>query len=131
MNSAEFMSDRDWRNLLREIHSGNVIPVVGPGLVTVDDGAGGSIPLYQHLAPQLAGELNLQNPENHLSFNSVAREFLRGGGELRELYITLGCLLDQLTISPSGPLLELAGIGGHGTGHIRYDVVCHWLGQCE
>lgn len=110
MNPTAFISERDWRNLLREIHSGNVIPVVGPGLVTVDDGSGGSIPLYQQLAPQLASELNLQDPGRHLSFNSVAREFLRGGGERRELYITVGCLLDQLSVAPSKPLLELAGI---------------------
>ena len=32
-----FLSEKDWKSLLYEIHSGQVIPVVGPKLVTVDD----------------------------------------------------------------------------------------------
>ena len=56
------LTERDWRSLLRELHSGQVIPVVGPGLVTVDREGSPAIPLHQHLAPELASELQLDNP---------------------------------------------------------------------
>jgi len=47
MSERSFLSDGDWRNLLREIHSGQVIPVVGPGLVTIAaDGSSAPIPLH-------------------------------------------------------------------------------------
>ena len=111
MNAATTsLSDRDWRNLLREIHSGNVIPVVGPGLVTVDDAARGAVPLYRHLAPQLAKDLDLPDPDRYTSFNAVARDFLYGGGERKDLYIGIGCILDELDVPPPKALLELASI---------------------
>ncbi|MFY7874258.1 MAG: hypothetical protein ACOVQM_02350, partial [Pirellula sp.] len=58
---TDFLSDRDWRKLLREIHSGQVIPVIGPDLVTIAaDGQATDalpIPLRRFLAPQLAAAL--------------------------------------------------------------------------
>lgn len=110
MSATTSLSDRDWRNLLREIHLGKVIPIVGPGLVTVPDATGKSIPLYQHLAPQVAKELELPDPERYTSINSVARDFMLGGGDRGELYISIGCLLDQLDVPPSKTLLDLASI---------------------
>ncbi len=107
------LSDRDWRSLLREIHTGQVIPVVGPGLVTVDGADGTSVPLHTHLAPQLARALELDSPEKFCGYNDVARAYLLGGGERRELYIALGEILDQLNpreVSPSSALLDLASI---------------------
>jgi hypothetical protein len=57
--TSPFLSEKDWKNLLREIHSGRVIPVVGPRLVTVDDpSTGEKLPLFAHLAPRLAAALN-------------------------------------------------------------------------
>ncbi|MDB5391617.1 MAG: hypothetical protein JWM11_7263 [Planctomycetaceae bacterium] len=110
MTASMHLSDRDWRNLLREIHSGNVIPVVGPGLVTVPDAAGNQVVLYKHLAPQLARDLDLDEPDSYTTFNSVARDFLLGGGERKDLYIGIGCILDQLDVPPPKALVELAGI---------------------
>jgi hypothetical protein len=42
-------SDRFWEDLLLWIEDGRVIPVIGPELVTVDDG-GTQVPLYSWLA---------------------------------------------------------------------------------
>jgi len=103
-------SDREWRTLLREIHSGNVIPVVGPGLVTITDSAGASMPLYRHLAPQVASDLGLPDPEQYTTFNAVARDFLLDGGERRELYIAVGCIMDRLQAPIPRSLLDLASI---------------------
>jgi hypothetical protein len=110
----DFLSDRDWRNLLREIHSGQVIPVIGPDLVTIAaDGPATDappVPLHRYLAPQLAAALELDQPERFRGYNQVAREFLLNGGERKELYLELGELLDRLTIPPPPSLLSLASI---------------------
>lgn len=110
MNATSCMSERDWRNLLHEIHAGKVIPVVGPGLVTVPDASGCAIPLYRYLAPQLARDLDLSNADQYTSINAVARDFLFGGGDRHGLYIAIGCILDELKFPPAKPLLDLAGI---------------------
>lgn len=110
MPPHSFLSDRDWRNLLREIHSGQVIPVIGPDLIRIENGSGESIPLQQALAPDLAAALGLDEPQRFTRFNDAAREFLLRGGERKELYIELGEIFDRLSVSPSSELLDLAGI---------------------
>ena len=81
------LSERDWRDLLRRIHNRQVIPVVGPCLVTVVDPATGErVPLHRHLAPALARGLGLENPESFVSWNDVARAHLLGGGKRERVY---------------------------------------------
>ena len=111
-NNSEdrLLSEKDWRSLLREINRGQVIPVVGPGLVTVDLADGTSIPLHQHLAPTLACALGLETPERFRGYNEVARDFLLNGGERRELYTELRLILDDLDVAPSAALCQLASI---------------------
>lgn len=113
MPDEHLLSDRDWRSLLREIHTGQVIPVVGPGLVTVDSADGTSVPLHTFLAPQLARALDLNSPDDFHGYNDVARAYLLSGGERKELYIALGEILDRLNpheVSPPAALLDLASI---------------------
>lgn len=105
------LSETDWRDLLRLIHNRQVIPVVGPRLVTVVDPATGEqVPLHRHLAPALARGLGLENPESFGTWNDVARAHLLGGGERRRVYDELRELLDQLRVDPPPALLALAGI---------------------
>lgn len=105
------LSERDWRDLLRRIHNHQVIPVVGPGLVTVADPATGEqIPLYRHLAPALARGLGLENPERFVSWNDVARAHLLRGGKRGLVYDELRELLDQVKDAPPPALLALASI---------------------
>jgi hypothetical protein len=114
MPDESFLSDRDWRNLLREIHSGQVIPVIGPDLVTIAPETQcvdtSPIPLHRYLAPQLAKALELENPERFQGYNEVARDFLLHGGERKELYLELGEILDRLSNPPPPSLLNLASI---------------------
>ena len=111
MTDNRQLTDRDWKSLLREIHSGQVIPVIGPGLVTVmDEATQTSVPLHKYLAPDLASALELAEPDRFSSYNYVAREYLLGGGERKELYIALGEILDRLKQPPSQALLDLAAI---------------------
>src|SRR6185295_14176692 len=104
----EPLSERDWRDLLRLIHDHQVIPVVGPGLVTVVDPASGEqVPLHRHLAPALARGLGLENPESFVSWNDAARAHLLRGGKRGLVYDEL---LDQVKDAPSPALLALASI---------------------
>ncbi len=105
------LSERDWRDLLRRIHNRQVIPVVGPCLVTVVDPATGErVPLHRHLAPALARGLGLENPESFVSWNDVARAHLLGGGKRERVYDELRALLDQVPADPPPALLALASI---------------------
>ncbi|HYN21850.1 MAG TPA: toll/interleukin-1 receptor domain-containing protein [Thermoanaerobaculia bacterium] len=105
------LSEKDWRDLLRLIHDHQVIPVVGPRLVTVVDPASGErVPLHRHLAPALARGLGLENAESFVSWNDVARAHLLSGGKRRLVYDELRALLDQVPADPPPALLALAGI---------------------
>jgi hypothetical protein len=88
MAMGSFLSEDDWRDLLREIHNRQVIPVVGPELVTVPDPNGtGQLPLYRALAPQLASRLRLPLRDAPLiSLNRVACEYLLSGGSRKSMY---------------------------------------------
>lgn len=118
MATESFLQERDWRNLLREIHSGQVIPVIGPGMVSVDAESSGNcseqnagpVPLHEILAPRLAQALDLDEPDRFRGYNEVAREFLLRGGQRKELYLTLGEILDQQTFQPAQSLVNLASI---------------------
>lgn len=105
------LSDRDWKRILRDIHDGKVIPVIGPELVTVPDPAtGAEIPLLQFLAPCLAEELGLPDPLRFTTVNAVACEHLVTGGSRAAIYEELRDILDHLDCPPSAGLLDLARI---------------------
>ncbi len=105
------LPERDWRDLLRRVHHRQVIPVVGPSLVTVPDPASGElVPLHRHLAPSLARGLGLAAPESFTSWNDVARAHLLGGGKRELVYDELRALLDQVPADPPPALLALASI---------------------
>lgn len=109
--ATAFLSDKDWKNLLREIHSGRVIPVVGPRLVTADDPTTGEkVPLFRYLAPGLAQDLGLDSPEQFASLNDVARSFLLAGHDRKELYIALGDIIERLDVPVPRSLVDLASI---------------------
>ena len=107
----EALTERDWRDLLRLIHGRQVVPVVGPDLATVlDPKTGANVPVREHLAPLLAAELGLAEPQGYRSWNDVARAHLRDGGDRWAIYNELRALLEQLPSEPPTALLELAGI---------------------
>ncbi len=109
----EFLKDDEWEDLLYAMHARQVIPVVGPGLVTIPDPTTGAmVPIRQALAPALAAKLQLADPQRFaaLTWNDVAREYLLLGGERKRIYYRLGSLLDKLEAPPPPALHALAGI---------------------
>lgn len=103
------LSESDWRSLLREIHLGQVVPIIGPSLVTVES-AQGRVPLQRAIAPRLAAAVGLDAPGSFISFNDVARAFLQAGNDRRDLYAALGDILEHLDSPPPPALLDLASV---------------------
>ncbi len=105
------LSERDWRNLIRDIHAGQVIPVIGPELVAIPDPVTGQqVPLHRVLAPQLAEKLGLEQPERFHTVNETACSYLLGGGSRKDIYDELRQLIDGLHAPPCEALLALARI---------------------
>lgn len=110
-SSDSTLSDRDWRKILRDIHDGKVIPVIGPELVTVTDPTSEkSLPLIQFLAPRLAAALGLLESSRFTTVNAVACAHLLSGGSRADIYDDIREILDHLAQPPSAALLDLARI---------------------
>ena len=109
--SGAGLSERDWRKILRDIHDGKVIPVIGPELVTLPDPETGEIvPLNRFLAPRLAAVLGLADDERFTTVNAVACEHLLNGGSRADIYDELREILDHLDVPPCPALMDLARI---------------------
>lgn len=119
-----FLSDDEWRDLLRDVHARQVIPIVGPELVTVEDPTTGTrLPLIRALAPALADKLadelaskradKLKVPlgaDASRSINRAACEYLLAGGTRKQIYREIAELLDRLEAAPPQALCDLASI---------------------
>jgi hypothetical protein len=106
--------ERFWEDLLLWIEDGRVIPVIGPELVTVDDG-GTQVPLYSWLARRLAEEIGmpLADLPDPFDLNDVVVKSLRSHNDQRdEIYSTLRRILSRVPSNPSPALTALAGIQG-------------------
>ena len=100
-----------WRRLLRDIHAGQVLPVIGPEMVIVTIPGRGRIPLSRHLAEQLAERLDVNLPSDQvLSLSAVACTWLLNGGASIDVYDELRDLVDHLDAPPCQALLDLAAI---------------------
>ena len=107
-------AERFWEDLLLWIEEGRVIPVIGPELVTVDDG-GTQVPLYSWLARRLAEEIDmpLADLPDEFDLNDVVVKSLRSHNDQRdEIYSTLRRILSRVPSNPSPALTALAGIQG-------------------
>lgn len=102
-----------WDNLLDYIQDRTVIPVIGPELVTVQEGDR-DVPLYRWIAQRLAADLGLPTAELPVSFdlNDVVSLHLRRRGEREELYAQIHRMLRKAALTPSESLRALAGIPG-------------------
>jgi hypothetical protein len=121
-----------WEELLAQVEAGQVIPVVGPELLTVIvDGS--EAPLYQVLAERLLAKYGLSArvvaPEKEPAqddsavglhpfheLNDAVCALASGGRRVQELYRPINDLLKALVESAADsslqPLRELAGITG-------------------
>lgn len=102
-----------WDNLLDSIQEGTVVPVIGSELVTVREGEQ-EVPLDRWLARHLAADLGLPTDElpEGFALNEVVSLHLRRRGEREELYPRIHRMLRNASLTPSEPLLALAGIPG-------------------
>ena len=98
-----------WNRLLRDIHNGQVLPIIGPGLVTVEH-EGNHIPFTDWLAPDFACRLGLM-PEEGSSLNRAACAHLVNRGKRKDIYEELRELVEQYDDLPVPPgLADLAAV---------------------
>src|SRR6516165_9997156 len=96
-----------WEDLLTLIDDGNVIPVIGAGVVTRGDDQG---MLYPWLARRLAGKLGIpaDTAAAAIGLNEVATAHLIKGGKRNLLYLRLAQILREECPAPGQALLDLA-----------------------
>ncbi len=98
-----------WNRLLRDIHNRQVLPIIGPGLVTVES-EGKHVPFTDWLAPEFACRLGLV-PEEGVTLNRAACAHLVRKGNRKDIYEELRELVDQHAGLPVPPgLADLAAI---------------------
>jgi hypothetical protein len=111
MNTTLALTDEFWKTLLDEIHRRQVVPVVGPEIVTVPDLDGKPQPLYLHLASGLASRLGIADDlDKTKTINRVVCEYLLRGGAGVSVYDELRTLVESSHASPPPALCELASI---------------------
>ncbi|SMF96369.1 TIR domain-containing protein [Methylomagnum ishizawai] len=109
------LSEKEWRDLLVDVDAGTVIPVIGPALITLHDpNKGEHESLYSMLAPKLAAELELPQPERFTTTAQVAAtHVLSGRGcsrvyrELRALLRTVDSNIGVSSLEAIAPTLQL------------------------
>jgi hypothetical protein len=90
---SPFLSEESWAELLLYVQNRQVIPVVGPQLVSVEDD-GARMPLNRWLAPRLAAQLKLENAARFSALNEVACSYLlTRDSDRRRIYNGLRLLL--------------------------------------
>ncbi|MEK7359065.1 MAG: hypothetical protein AAB422_01695 [Planctomycetota bacterium] len=110
-----FLDKAGWDTLLRDIHKGQVLPVIGPELVTITLPDGRQVPLYQHLANELAKQLDVSLPlDSTPTLDTVACAWLLSGKESMDICNELRSLLESLRFPPPQALLDLASINDFG-----------------
>jgi hypothetical protein len=106
------LSDRQWRNLLSDIHDGQVIVVVGSELA-VERGNPAQQTLYQRAAKELVQRLGLDDASLAPSYGllAVSNLFLQNASnEVDDLYREARDVLGTLQWPTPEPLIQLTGI---------------------
>lgn len=103
--------ERLWEDLLLFIEEGRVVPLIGPELLTVREGATDRS-LYQVLAERLAVWARLPRDElpTQFTLNDVVSLHVRRGGERDDLYARLLQVLRDLPSEPAPVLRALARV---------------------
>jgi len=103
----DFLSEANWQILIRQIQNRRVVPIIGPGMVTMDDGT----TLNEWLAPRLAEALGLTGDgAPYTQLNQVACEFLVRNGARSQIYDMIRVMIDDLDRPKCQALRDLASI---------------------
>ena len=109
---SSYLSDDDWHDLLMDIHNQQVIPIIGPELVTVPDPETKVPPpllLRSRASARESAEITLSSTAPS-SLNRVACEYLRSSGARKSIYREVSELLNRLSAAPPAALCDLASI---------------------
>ena len=100
-----------WDDLLNFIEERRVIPIVGPGLLTVETESGPRL-LYDWLADKLAAKLGVDTAQLPLPYtlNDVVCWFLSARGRREDTYTRLRSVLRDANFAPPKALRQLAEI---------------------
>lgn len=99
-----------WSRLLREIHSRQVLPIIGTGLVTVAAEDGRHLPFTEWLVPEFARRLGLAHTEG-MTLNRAACLHLVRKGKRDDIYEALRELVEEHGDLPIPPgLANLAAV---------------------
>ena len=102
---------RFWEDLLLFVEEGKVIPVIGPELVTLEEG-GSTVQLYHWLARRLAEEIELPLSDlpDPFNLNDVVAQSIHRGDERDALYPKILRILRTAPTTPSPALRSLANL---------------------
>ena len=100
-----------WDDLLNFIEERRVIPIVGPGLLSVETESGPRL-LYDWLADKLAAKLGVDTAQLPLPYtlNDVVCWFLSARGRREDTYTRLRSVLRDANFAPPKALRQLAEI---------------------
>jgi len=102
-----------WDDLIGHILGGQLVPIVGPELVLVDDGAGRRLPLERLIGERLAARYKLEiDWERSSGLDAAVRAFLalRGRDQQERLYRVINDLLAETGAQPADALLQIAAV---------------------
>ena len=100
----------DWEELLLYIRDRRVVPIVGRGLLTVEEG-GEKLLLDQVLARRLADQLKVDVSDlSQPDLRVVAGRYMEGKGRRQRIYAKLRAILDSEQFPIPEPLRKLASI---------------------
>jgi hypothetical protein len=105
--------ERQWRNLLTDIHDGQVIAVIGPELTIGPDQSGETTTLFHHMARELVRRLDLDESHFPTAYNllDVSNSYLQDPqNEVDDLHREVRDILRNLRWQVPEPLRQLASI---------------------
>jgi hypothetical protein len=105
------LTNEFWKRLLDEVHRRQVVPVIGPDMVTLSTTDGQEQPLYSYLAPSLADRLGIADKFASIEgINQVVCQYLLQGGDSARIYDELRSLVENCRAPVSPALHELVAI---------------------
>ena len=98
-----------WDELLIYVKDRRVVPVIGPGLLSIETDGKGTL-VEDYLAERLATELKVGNTSERPTVSEVAFNYIQSGGKRQRVYALVHRLLEDKPIVIPQSLRQLAAI---------------------